>query len=154
MQCFACLGGFSFYAFFPPDSSLSMGETEGYVKLTAEEIAVKGSQHFSFSLPLFFPLHRQCCWPLVGIWILKRHFIHLSCSYSQGKGGKSCTVFLFYPPLSSDLQKKPGQAFIFPPHASFSLVSHTYFVLCCKLHQQTAKLRHTAESVESIFSRF
>lgn len=54
--------------------------------------------HFSFSPAVFFPLYCQCYWPLVGIWIFKRHFISLSCSYSQGKGGKSCTVFLFYPP--------------------------------------------------------
>lgn len=77
--------------------SLNKGETESYVKLTAEEIAVKRSVHFSFS-PTVFSLYWQCYWPLVGIWISKRHFISLRCSYSQGKGGKSCTVFLFYLP--------------------------------------------------------
>lgn len=34
--------------FFSPRPPLNEGETEGYVKLTAEEIAVKRSQHFFF----------------------------------------------------------------------------------------------------------
>lgn len=34
--------------FFFPRPPLNEGETEGYVKLTAEEIAVKRSQHFFF----------------------------------------------------------------------------------------------------------
>lgn len=34
--------------FFPSRPSLNEGETEGYVELTAEEIAVKRSQHFFF----------------------------------------------------------------------------------------------------------
>lgn len=37
-----------FFLFSPPRPSLNEGETEGYVKLTAEEIAVKRSQHFFF----------------------------------------------------------------------------------------------------------
>lgn len=39
-------GGLVF--FFFPRPPLNEGETEGYVKLTAEEIAVKRSQHFFF----------------------------------------------------------------------------------------------------------
>lgn len=85
------------YRVFFHSLSVNKGETEGYVKLTAEEIAVKRFTFF-FLPGCFFPVYCQCYWPLVGIWIFKRHFISLSCSYSQGKGGKSCTVFLFYPP--------------------------------------------------------
>lgn len=125
---FSVVGRFFFlmqlYSFFH-SLSLTKGETEGYVKLTAEEIAVKRSLHFSFSLTVFF-LYCQCYWPLAGIWIFKRHFISLSCSYSQGKGGKSCTVFLFYPPLSLDLQMNSGQAFIFAPYASFSCLTYLF----------------------------
>ena len=107
-----------FFFSFSPSLCVNKGETEGYRKLTAKEIAVKRSLHFSFSLTVFF-LYCQCYWPLVGIWIFKRHFITQSCSYSQGKGGKSWGVFLFYLPLSSDLQMNSGQAFIFPPFCLF-----------------------------------
>lgn len=40
--------------FFFHSLSLNKGETEGYAKLTAEEIAVKRSLHFSFSPTVFF----------------------------------------------------------------------------------------------------
>ena len=51
--------------FFHP---VNKGETEGYVELTAEEIAVKRSLHFSFcSAVFFFFLYCQCYWPLAGI---------------------------------------------------------------------------------------
>lgn len=36
------------FFFFSPRPPLNEGETEGYVKLTAEEIAVRRSQHFFF----------------------------------------------------------------------------------------------------------
>lgn len=60
--------------FFFHSLSVNKGEMEGYVELTAEEIAVKRSLHFSFSPSVFF----LCYWPLVGIWIFKRHFIRQS----------------------------------------------------------------------------
>lgn len=129
--------------------SLNKGETESYVKLTAEEIAVKRSVHFSFS-PTVFSLYWQCYWPLVGIWISKRHFISLRCSYSQGKGGKSCTVFLFYLP-SVWTCRWTWVKLLYFPHMPPSLVSHTYFVLCLKLRKQTEKLKHIAESIENVF---
>lgn len=45
------------YSFFFFNSlSLNKGETVVYVKLTAEEIAVKRSLHFSFSLTVFSPV--------------------------------------------------------------------------------------------------
>lgn len=46
-----------FFFFFLPRLPLNKGETQGYAKLTAEEIAVKRSQHFFFLLPrlFFFP---------------------------------------------------------------------------------------------------
>lgn len=121
-QAFSVVGRFFFlmrlygvfFSFFH-NLSVNEGETEGYVKLTAKEIAVKRSLHFSFSLTVFFSLYCQCYWPLVGIWIFKRHFISLGCSYSQGKGGKSCTVFLFYPPPSLDLQDELGSSFYISP---------------------------------------
>lgn len=43
--------------------SLNKGETVVYVKLTAEEIAVKRSLHFSFSLTVFFP----CIASVIGL---------------------------------------------------------------------------------------
>lgn len=43
------------YGVFFHTLSLNKGETEGYEKLTAEEIAVKRSLHFSFS-PLYLPV--------------------------------------------------------------------------------------------------
>lgn len=41
---------------FPPRPSLNEGETEGYVKLTVEEIAVKRSQHFFLPECFSFPV--------------------------------------------------------------------------------------------------
>lgn len=98
-----CGGRFFFlmqlYSFFHT-RALNRGETEGYV-LTAKEIAVKRSLHLSFSPTIFFfflPVLLVLLAFSRHLDFFKRHFISLSCSYSQGKGGKSCTVFLFYPP--------------------------------------------------------
>lgn len=144
------------YSFFFHSLSVDKGEMEGYMKLIAEEIAVKRSLHFfflhDFFFFFFFPYY-QCYWPLVGIWIFKRHFISLYCSFSQGKGGKSYTVFLFYPPrvwTCKWTQVKLSYFLLMSP----SLVLHTSFALCLKLLQQTEKLKDAAESVENIFSRF
>lgn len=55
---FSAVGRFFFlmqaYRGFFHSLSLNKGETEGYAKLTAEEIAVKRSLHFSFSPTVFF----------------------------------------------------------------------------------------------------
>jgi len=85
-----------------------------------------------------FSLYCRCYWPFVDIGVFKRHFISLSCSYSRGKGGKSCTVFLFYLPLSLDLQMNSGQAFIFPPYAFFSCP--TTFLLSCGNYSSRLKV--------------
>lgn len=56
-RAFSVVGAFFFlmqlYSFFH-SLSVNKGEMEGYVKLTAEEIAVKRSLHFSFSPTVFF----------------------------------------------------------------------------------------------------
>lgn len=65
-RVFSVLGRFFFLmqlcSFFH-SLSLNKGETEGYVKLTAEEIAVKRSLHFSFSPTVFFP----CIASVIGL---------------------------------------------------------------------------------------
>lgn len=127
---FSVVGRFFFlmplYSSFFHSVPLNKGETEGYVKLAAEKIAVKRSLHFSSSLTILSPLYCHSYWPLAGIRIFKRHFISLSCSYSQGKGGKSCAVFLFYPFLSLDLQMNWGQAFISTLYAFFPCSAYLF----------------------------
>lgn len=137
------------YSFLLHSLSVDKGEMEGYIKLIAEEIAVKRSLHFFSSMTVFFVPYCQCYWPLVVIWIFQRHFISLYCSFSQGKGGKSYTVFLFYPLQSLDLQMNSSQAFIFPPYVSLSCLTYLF----CFTPEVTPADRK-AESVENIFSRF
>lgn len=108
--------------------------------------------HFSFSPAVFFPVYCQCYWPLVGIWIFKRHFISLSCSYSQGKGGKSCTVFLFYPPWVWTCRWTRVKLLYFPLMPP-SLVSCTSFALRLKLLRQTWKAESSTENLfKEVFS--
>lgn len=60
------VGGFFFlmqlHSFFFHSLSVNKGEMEGYAKLTAKEIAVKRSLHFSFS-PAVFP----CIASVIGL---------------------------------------------------------------------------------------
>lgn len=104
--------------------------------------------HCIFLSPrLFFFLYCQCYWPLAGIWIFKRHFISLSCSYSQGKGGKSCTVFLFSPPEFGPADELGSSFYISP--LCLLLLSHVpvLFYAWSRL-----KSRNSQPKVSRIFS--
>lgn len=109
---------------------------QGYVELTADQIALKRSLHFSLPAT-YFSLYRRCYWPLVDIWIFKRRFISLSCLYSQSKGGKSCTVFLFHPPKLRPADELRSSFYISPS----CLLSPSSFALCSKCQSTETELK-------------
>lgn len=114
--------------FFHP---VNKGETEGYVELTAEEIAVKRSLHFSFCSAVFFPVlpvllafsRHLNFQDILLVWVALTH---------RAKVVSHVQYFFFIPPPSLDLQMNRSSLYI-PPFMPPSLVSHTYFVLYLKL---------------------
>lgn len=133
--------------FFHP---VNKGETEGYVELTAEEIAVKRSLHFSFCSAVFFPVlpvllafsRHLNFQDILLVWVALTH---------RAKVVSHVQYFFFIPPPEfgpADEQVKPLYS---PLYASFSCLTYLFCFIPKVALQQTERLKHAAEKVWRMF---
>lgn len=133
--------------FFHP---VNKGETEGYVELTAEEIAVKRSLHFSFCSAVFFPVltvllafsRHLNFQDILLVWVALTH---------RAKVVSHVQYFFFIPPPEfgpADEQVKPLYS---PLYASFSCLTYLFCFIPKVALQQTERLKHAAEKYGECF---